>query len=152
MDVTKIENKISSRTRAIIAPHIYGLPIDMDPLLKIAKKNNLKVIEDAAEVLGLKYKNKECGSFGDISTFSFYLSHHISTMEGGMLLTNNEELFEIFKSMRIFGSIRDQKNQKQIAKKYPELDYFFQIIMHMIHWVFDFLNTVKEFFCMIVVK
>ena len=59
MDVNKIEEKITSKTRVIIAPHIYGLPIDMDPLLKIAKKYKLKVIEDAAEALGLKYKNKE---------------------------------------------------------------------------------------------
>ena len=100
MDVTKIENKISSRTRAIIAPHIYGLPIDMDPLLKIAKKNNLKVIEDAAEVLGLKYKNKECGSFGDVSTFSFYANKHITTGEGGMIVTDSKEIAEKCKSLR----------------------------------------------------
>ena len=100
MDVTKIENKISSRTRAIIAPHIYGLPIDMDPLLKIAKKNNLKVIEDAAEVLGLKYKNKECGSFGDVSTFSFYANKHITTGEGGMIVTDSKEIAGKCKSLR----------------------------------------------------
>ena len=100
MDVTKIENKISSRTRVIIAPHIYGLPIDMDPLLKIAKKNNLKVIEDAAEVLGLKYKNKQCGSFGDVSTFSFYANKHITTGEGGMIVTDSKEIAEKCKSLR----------------------------------------------------
>ena len=100
MDVKKIEDKITSKTRAIIAPHIYGLPIDMDPLLKIAKKYKLKVIEDAAEVLGLKYKNKECGSFGDVSTFSFYANKHITTGEGGMIVTNNKEIYERCKSLR----------------------------------------------------
>jgi len=100
MDVKKIENKITSKTRAIIAPHTYGLPIDMDPLLKIAKKYKLKVIEDAAEVLGLKYKNKECGSFGDVSTFSFYANKHITTGEGGMIVTNNKEIYERCKSLR----------------------------------------------------
>tara|TARA_B100001123_G_scaffold448026_1_gene607513 strand:+ start:1142 stop:2266 length:1125 start_codon:yes stop_codon:yes gene_type:complete len=100
MDVSKIEKKITSRTRAIIAPHIYGLPIDMDPLLKIAQKYKLKVIEDAAEVLGLKYKNKECGSFGDVSTFSFYANKHVTTGEGGMIVTNNPQIAEKCKSLR----------------------------------------------------
>tara|TARA_B100000427_G_C15480938_1_gene582934 strand:+ start:128 stop:1255 length:1128 start_codon:yes stop_codon:yes gene_type:complete len=100
MDVTKIEKKITSKTKAIIAPHIYGLPIDMDPLLKIAKKYKLKVIEDAAEVLGLKYKNKECGSFGDVSTFSFYANKHITTGEGGMIVTNSKQIAEKCKSLR----------------------------------------------------
>jgi len=100
MDVKKIEDKITSKTRAIIAPHIYGLPIDMDPLLKIAKKYKLKVIEDAAEALGLKYKNRECGSFGDVSTFSFYANKHITTGEGGMIVTNDKKISERCKSLR----------------------------------------------------
>jgi len=100
MDVNKIEKKITSKTRAIIAPHIYGLPIDMDPLLKIAQKYKLKVIEDAAEVLGLKYNNKECGSFGDVSTFSFYANKHITTGEGGMVVTNSKQIAEKCKSLR----------------------------------------------------
>jgi len=100
MDVNKIEKKITSKTRAIIAPHIYGLPIDMDPLLKIAQKYKLKVIEDAAEVLGLKYKNKECGSFGDVSTFSFYANKHITTGEGGIIVTDSKQIAEKCKSLR----------------------------------------------------
>jgi len=100
MNVNKIEKKVTSKTRAIIAPHIYGLPIDMDPLLKIAKKYKLKVIEDAAEVLGLKYKNRECGSFGNVSTFSFYANKHITTGEGGMIATDNRKIAEKCKSLR----------------------------------------------------
>ena len=100
MDVKKIEDIITSKTKAIIAPHIYGLPIDMDPLLKIAKKYKLRVIEDAAEVLGLKYKNKECGSFGDVSTFSFYANKHITTGEGGMILTNDKKIYNKCNSLR----------------------------------------------------
>ena len=100
MDVKKIEDIITSKTKAIIAPHIYGLPIDMDPLLKIAKKYKLRVIEDAAEVLGLKYKNKECGSFGDVSTFSFYANKHITTGEGGMIVTDNKQIADKCKSLR----------------------------------------------------
>jgi len=100
MDVNQVEKKITSKTKAIIAPHIYGLPIDMDPLLKIAKKNKIKIIEDAAEVLGLKYKNKECGSFGDVSTFSFYANKHITTGEGGMIVTNSKKIAEKCRSLR----------------------------------------------------
>ena len=100
MDVMKIEDVITSKTKVIIAPHIYGLPIDMDPLLKIANKHKLKVIEDAAEVLGLKYKNKACGSFGDVSTFSFYANKHITTGEGGMIVTNSKEIAEKCRSLR----------------------------------------------------
>jgi len=100
MDVTKIEKKITKKTKAIIAPHIYGLPIDMDPLLKIAKKYKLKVIEDAAEMIGQKYKNRICGSFGDISTFSFYANKHITTGEGGMIATNDFKIANRCKSLR----------------------------------------------------
>ena len=100
MDVNKLEEKITSRTKAIIAPHIYGLPIDMDSLLKITKKYKLKVIEDSAEVLGLKYKGKECGSFGDVSTFSFYANKHITTGEGGMIVTNDKKIAKKCRSLR----------------------------------------------------
>ncbi len=100
MDVNEVEKKITSKTKAIIAPHIYGMPIDMDPLIKIAKKYNLKIVEDAAEVLGLKYKNKQCGSFGDVSTFSFYANKHITTGEGGMIVTNDKKIADRCRSLR----------------------------------------------------
>jgi perosamine synthetase len=100
MDVEKIEQVITSKTKAIMLVHIYGLPTDVDPVLDIAKKYNLKVIEDAAEAHGLLYKGKPCGSFGDISTFSFYPNKHVTTGEGGMILTNNEELAERCRSLR----------------------------------------------------
>ena len=75
-----------------MAVHIYGLPVDMDPILLLAKKYNLLIIEDAAEVIGQTYKGQMCGSFGDVSTFSFYPNKHITTGEGGMILTDNEEI------------------------------------------------------------
>ena len=84
----------------IIVPHIYGLPAEMNPILKIAKKYKLKVLEDAAEVLGLTYKKKMCGSFGDVSTFSFYANKHITTGEGGMIVTNDKKIAEKCKSLR----------------------------------------------------
>lgn len=100
MDVSQIEAKITDRTRAILVVHIYGLPVDMDPILAIAKKYGLKIIEDAAEMHGQTYKGKMAGSFGDISIFSFYPNKHITTGEGGMLLTNDPELAERCRKLR----------------------------------------------------
>jgi perosamine synthetase len=92
MAVDQIEAKITARTRAIMVVHIYGLPVDMDPVLSIARKHGLKIIEDAAELIGQTYKGRPCGSFGDISTFSFYPNKHITTGEGGMVVTDDDAL------------------------------------------------------------
>lgn len=99
-DPDKILKKINKRTKAIIITHIYGLPVDMDQIILEAKKRKIYIIEDAAEVIGLKYRNKICGSFGDLSTFSFYANKHITTGEGGMICTNNSKLYEKCKSLR----------------------------------------------------
>lgn len=100
MKVENIEAKISPKTKAIMVVHIYGLPVDMDPVLEIAKKYNLKIIEDAAEMHGQTYKGKKCGSFGDISIFSFYPNKHITTGEGGMVLTDDESIAKRCESLR----------------------------------------------------
>jgi len=100
MDVTQIEAKITPRTKAIMVVHIYGLPVDMEPVLDIAKRYGLKIIEDAAEMHGQTYRGKPCGSFGDISTFSFYPNKHITTGEGGMIVTDDDELAETCRSLR----------------------------------------------------
>lgn len=100
MDVRQIEEKITDRTKAIMVVHIFGLPVDIDPVLQIAKQYGLKVLEDAAQMHGQTYKGKPCGSFGDISTFSFYSNKHITTGEGGMILTNDAQLAEDCRSLR----------------------------------------------------
>ena len=100
MDVTQIEEKINKKTKAIMMAHIYGLPVDIDPVLKLAKKYNLQIIEDAAEMIGQNYKSKPCGSFGNLSTFSFYPNKHITTGEGGMVVTDDKYLAEKCKSLR----------------------------------------------------
>jgi len=100
MNINQIEEKITSRTKAIMVVHIYGLPVDLDPILDLASHYGLKVIEDAAEMHGQTYKDKPCGSFGDISTFSFYPNKNITTGEGGMILTNNDKLAEDSRSLR----------------------------------------------------
>jgi perosamine synthetase len=92
MDVGQVEAKITSRTRAIMVVHIFGLPVDMDAIIAIADRHRLYVIEDAAEAHGLQYRGRPCGSFGNISTFSFYPNKHVTTGEGGMLLTDDPEM------------------------------------------------------------
>lgn len=100
MNVDEIEEKITPKTKAIMIVHLYGLPVDVDKILELAKKYDLKVIEDAAEMHGQTYHGKPCGSFGDISTFSFYPNKHITTGEGGMIMTDDEELAERCRMLR----------------------------------------------------
>lgn len=100
MKVSDIEKRITSKTKAIMIVHIFGLPVDMGPVLDIAKKYGLKVIEDAAEMHGQTYYGKPCGSFGDISTFSFYANKHITTGEGGMVLTDDPKLADRISSLK----------------------------------------------------
>lgn len=92
IDTKLIEERITKRTKAIMPVHIYGHSADMDPIMKIARKHKLKVIEDAAEAHGAKYKGRKCGSIGDINCFSFYGNKIITTGEGGMIVTNNNKL------------------------------------------------------------
>ncbi|HTF21182.1 MAG TPA: DegT/DnrJ/EryC1/StrS family aminotransferase [Chryseolinea sp.] len=100
INIDAIEEKITVRTKAIMVVHIYGLPVDMDRVMAIAAKHGLKVIEDAAEQHGQFYKGKPIGSFGDISTFSFYPNKHITTGEGGMIMTNDDKLAQRCRSLR----------------------------------------------------
>lgn len=100
MDVNQIESKITSKTKAIMVVHIYGLTVDMDPIVELAKKHHLKIIEDAAEAHGQTYKGKPCGSFGDVSVFSFYPNKLITTGEGGMILTDDDSIAEKLRSLR----------------------------------------------------
>lgn len=94
VDPADIRKRITPKTRAIMAVHLYGYPCEMDELVKICKEHNLFLIEDCAEAFGSKYKNKYVGTFGDISTFSFFGNKTITTGEGGMVVTNDETLFD----------------------------------------------------------
>jgi perosamine synthetase len=92
IDVTKIEEKITPKTKAIMPVHLYGHSCDMDPIMEIAKRYNLYIVEDAAEVHGAEYKLRKAGGIGDMGCFSFYANKIITTGEGGMVVTNNEKL------------------------------------------------------------
>ncbi len=100
MNVDKIEEKITHKTKAIMVVHIYGLPVDIDPIVELSKKYGLKIIEDNSEEIGQTYKGKMLGSIGDLNTFSFYSNKHITTGEGGMLVTDDEDLVNRCKSLR----------------------------------------------------
>jgi len=100
MDVKQVENLISENTKAIMPVHIYGHPVNMDPILELAQKHGLFVIEDAAEVHGAEYKKRKCGGLGNISCFSFFANKIITTGEGGMILTSNDAWAEKLKYYR----------------------------------------------------
>jgi len=93
MDPSDVKRKLTKQTKAIMAVHLYGHPCEMDSLLKISKENNIFLVEDCAGAIGSKYKGKHVGCFGDISTFSFFGNKTITTGEGGMVVTNDETLF-----------------------------------------------------------
>jgi perosamine synthetase len=109
MDPTEVARKVTPRTKAIMVVHMYGHPVDVDPIMAVARQHGLKVIEDAAEVHGAQYLSgrttgsptwKRCGSMGDIATFSFFANKLITTGEGGMLVTNDDELASRSRSLR----------------------------------------------------
>jgi perosamine synthetase len=96
----QVAARIGPRTRAIMVVHLYGLPCDMAPLLELAARHGLKLIEDAAEMHGQTWRGRPCGSFGDISTFSFYPNKHVTTGEGGMLVMDDDALAERCRRLR----------------------------------------------------
>ena len=118
----EVERAITNKTRAIMSVHLLGNPCDMKRLVEIARRHNLLLIEDACEAHGAEYNGQKVGSFGDLSTFSFFFSHHISTVEGGMLLTNSENYAELAKALRVFGWVRDLKDKDKIARQYADID------------------------------
>ena len=111
----EIEKVINKRTKAILPVHIYGQPCNMDAITAIAKKNSLFIIEDCAEAHGAMYDGKKVGSFGDISCFSFFANKVITTGEGGMCLTNNDELNDKMRTLRDHGMSRSKKYWHEVV-------------------------------------
>jgi len=104
IDVAEIEEKITDKTKAIIPVHLYGQPADMDEIIKIAKKYDLKIIEDACQAHGAEYKGKKVGSLSDVGCFSFYPAKNLGAYgDGGMVVTNNEQIAERIKMLRNYG-------------------------------------------------
>lgn len=107
MDASRIQEKVTEKTKAILPVHFAGHPCDMDQILDIAKKHGLVVIEDAAHAIESEYKGRKIGAIGDATCFSFYATKNITTGEGGMLTTNNEKLAEEARTLRLHGITRD---------------------------------------------
>ena len=122
VNLEKLNESLTKRTKAIMCVHVLGLSADMDFIVSFAKKNNLVIIEDTCESLGAKFKNKLLGSFGTVGTFSFYYSHQITSGEGGMIVCNSKKDYEILYALRAHGWSRCPTNKKKIEKKYSYLD------------------------------
>jgi dTDP-4-amino-4,6-dideoxygalactose transaminase len=106
MDVSKVEKKITPKTKAILPVHLYGQPADIEPVVGLARKHNLRVIEDACQAHGTEYKGKKVGSFGDVGCFSFYPTKNLGAYgDGGMVITNNEEIAQKLRLLKDYGQV-----------------------------------------------
>jgi len=116
-DINQLESAISPATKMIVTVSVLGNPCYFDKIKKLCDDNNLILFEDNCESMGAKFNGKYTGTFGDVNTFSTFFSHHISTMEGGLVLTDDKELFNLLKSLRNHGWTRDQDEDSPIFKK-----------------------------------
>ena len=124
MKEDEIIKKITKKTVAVFLTHVQGFNGLSENLLKVLKKKNIVLIEDVCESHGATFRNKKLGSYGLISNFSFYYAHHMSTIEGGMICTNNKKIYEIVRMLRSHGMLRESGNkfyEKKIQKKYNHL-------------------------------
>ena len=132
MSPEKVIKKINKKTLAVFITHAQGFNGFTDNLLRQLKKRNIILIEDVCESHGAKHKNKRLGTFGAISNFSFYYAHHMTTIEGGMVCTNDKKIYDLSRIFRSHGMVRESKNktfEKQMKKKYKDLSPQF-IFLH----------------------
>ena len=116
-DLVKLKTAVTDKTKVILAVNLLGNPNDFKEIKKIINKKDIVLIEDNCESLGAKFQNKKTGTIGLLGTFSFFFSHHISTMEGGMIVTDNKELYHILLSLRAHGWTRNLPEDNLVAKK-----------------------------------
>ncbi len=138
-DYEKLEKAITAKTKIILVTHLIGIPADMEKIAMVAKKHNLIILEDCCESHGAQFKNEKVGNFGMASTFSFYWGHHLTTVEGGMICTKNEELNDLFILKRSHGLARElspSKHQK-FKDANPLVDFNFLFLTHG----YNFRNT-----------
>jgi CDP-6-deoxy-D-xylo-4-hexulose-3-dehydrase len=122
MCIDDMIRKMSSKTKAVMLIHVLGTCCDMERMSKFVKQHDLFLIEDTCESLGSKYNNRLLGTIGDIGTFSFYYSHHITTGEGGLVVTNNKDDYDILMCMRSHGWSRNLSNRTELEMKYKDVD------------------------------
>src|SRR6266581_9124580 len=126
----EMEKALTSKTRAVVPVHLLGGPCELDKISRIAEDDDLFVVEDACESTGAEIQGKKVGSLGDMGTFSFFISHHISTVEGGMVVTNDDDLYEYLKAMRAFGWVRDLKEKTSYSLANKGIDPRFLFVTH----------------------
>lgn len=131
-DYDKIESAVTARTRIILVTHLIGIPADMERLAAIAKAHNLIILEDCCESHGANIDGKKIGNFGEASTFSFYWGHHMTSIEGGMICTDDEGLNDLFILKRSHGLARELDMSKHVVyrEKFPEIDFNFLFLTH----------------------
>ena len=122
IDPDAIEAAITPRTRAIMPVHLLGRPCEMDAIEGLARRHDLLIVEDACEAHGARYHGRMAGSFGIAASFSFYFSHHITTIEGGMLVTGDDALADLARSLRAFGWARERTDAEDLAAANPSFD------------------------------
>ena len=122
IDPGEVERAIGPRTRAVVPVHVYGNPCDLTALREICERRGLVMIEDCCEALGATFDGTPVGSFGLASTFSFYFSHHVTTLEGGVCVTNDFELAETMRILRAHGWIRELEDRERYVDLHPDID------------------------------
>ncbi|MCA1554426.1 MAG: DegT/DnrJ/EryC1/StrS family aminotransferase, partial [Chloroflexi bacterium] len=128
VDAARVRDAITPRTKALMIVHLVGNAAPLDELLQIAREHNLFLVEDTCEGLGGEYRGKKLGAFGDMGTFSFYFSHHVNTIEGGMLVSNDDQFAELARVMRAHGWLREVKDKSPFLQAYPDFDPRFLFI------------------------
>jgi CDP-6-deoxy-D-xylo-4-hexulose-3-dehydrase len=122
IDFRKLQGAVTKRTKAIFLIHVLGNAANMEQVKSFCKKNKLILLEDCCESLGAFYKKKHVGTFGLAGSFSFYFAHHMTTIEGGCVVTNDKDLADDLRSFRAHGWIRNRSDQSKIIKKYKNFD------------------------------
>jgi CDP-4-dehydro-6-deoxyglucose reductase, E1 len=122
IDPNEIERAIGPRTRGLMLVHVYGNPCAMDAIVDICRRRDLILIEDCCEALDAYYDGHPVGKFGRVATFSFYFSHHMTTLEGGMTVTDDGELAEMMRILRAHGWIREVEDREHWTKRYPDIN------------------------------
>lgn len=130
MDVEALEAAINHNTEAVVLAHLLGNPAPMDRITRICEENDLALIEDCAEAHGAEFDGQKIGSFGEFGTFSFSFSHHITTTEGGMAVTDSTEYQDRMKMLRSWGRVRDIENSSQLVNDESEIDTDFMFVSH----------------------
>ncbi len=128
MDVKAIEAAITPNTSAIVVVHVLGGAVDATEIQAVARRKRLWFFEDTCEALGVEWQGKKVGSYGHCASFSFYFSHHITTIEGGMVVTQDSRLADLLRAMRAHGWVRHMHDGAEIAGRYPHIDPRFLFI------------------------